>query len=115
MLAGRIQDCQCNIIITADEGVRGARIVPLKANTDNALKNCPTIKSLLLKEQVAISIGMKTVMFGIMILYLSNLVFAHLRMNAEDPLFILYIWFHWKAKRCFAYHRWLYGLLFNDS
>ncbi|WP_284223926.1 AMP-binding protein, partial [Brevundimonas denitrificans] len=40
-LAGRIQDCDSNCVITADEGVRGGKIVPLKVNTDKALENCP--------------------------------------------------------------------------
>ena len=40
-LAGRIQDCQSNCVITADEGVRGGRAIPLKANTDKALQSCP--------------------------------------------------------------------------
>ena len=37
LLAGRIEDCKSNIVITADEGVRGGRKVPLKANTDTAI------------------------------------------------------------------------------
>ena len=40
-LAGRIQDCESNMVITADEGVRGGRPIPLKSNTDAALKSCP--------------------------------------------------------------------------
>src|SRR3546814_17213507 len=45
-LAGRIQDCESNCVIPADEGLRGGRKIPLKANTDTALKNCPGVKSL---------------------------------------------------------------------
>ena len=40
-LAGRIQDCDSSLIITADEGLRGGRAIPLKANTDAALESCP--------------------------------------------------------------------------
>src|SRR3546814_17250922 len=40
-LANRIQDCDSQFVITADEGLRGGRPVPLKANTDAALKTCP--------------------------------------------------------------------------
>ena len=40
-LAGRIQDCDSTMVITADEGVRGGKIIPLKANTDAALESCP--------------------------------------------------------------------------
>jgi acetyl-CoA synthetase len=43
-LAGRIQDCDSNIIITSDEGIRGGRPIPLKANTDKALESCPSIE-----------------------------------------------------------------------
>ena len=40
-LANRIQDCESSLLITADEGRRGGRKVPLKANADEALKSCP--------------------------------------------------------------------------
>jgi len=43
-IAGRINDCQSDYIITADEGVRGGKIIPLKKITDEALENCPNIK-----------------------------------------------------------------------
>ena len=43
-LAGRIHDCDSNIVITADEGLRGGRPIPLKMNTDKALESCPTIE-----------------------------------------------------------------------
>jgi len=42
-LMGRIQDCESTVLITADEGRRGGRKVPLKANADVALKQCPTV------------------------------------------------------------------------
>ena len=43
-LASRIQDCQSNFVITADEGVRGGKTIPLKIATDEAVENCPTVK-----------------------------------------------------------------------
>ena len=43
-IAGRINDCQSDYIITADEGVRGGKIIPLKKITDEALTNCPNVK-----------------------------------------------------------------------
>ena len=39
-IAGRIQDCNSKFVITADEGVRGGKSIPLKANVDIALENC---------------------------------------------------------------------------
>jgi len=46
-IAGRIQDCGSTFVITADEGLRGGRVVPLKANVDEALKQCPDVKTVL--------------------------------------------------------------------
>src|SRR4029077_2924083 len=46
-LKDRILDCQSTIIITADEGLRGGKKVPLKSNTDEALKFCPDVKTVL--------------------------------------------------------------------
>src|SRR3546814_6788781 len=44
-IAGRVQDCDSNIIITADEGLRGGRKVALKANVDVAVESCPSVKT----------------------------------------------------------------------
>ena len=46
-LANRIVDCDSNIVITADEGLRGGKPVPLKANADEALKKAPGVKKVL--------------------------------------------------------------------
>ena len=46
-IAGRINDCQSDYIITADEGIRGGKIIPLKKITDEALEQCPNIKNVL--------------------------------------------------------------------
>jgi len=50
-LAGRIQDCDSTMVITADEGVRGGRPIPLKANTDAALANCPDCKTAIVVQR----------------------------------------------------------------
>src|SRR3546814_293825 len=55
-LAGRIQDCESNCVITADEGLRGGRKIPLKANTDTALKNCPGVKTVFVVQRTGGSI-----------------------------------------------------------
>src|SRR3569833_1291917 len=46
-LAGRILDCKSTVVITADEGLRGGRIVPLKANVDEALEQCPEVTTVI--------------------------------------------------------------------
>ena len=43
-ISGRVNDCKSEYIITADEGVRGGKTIPLKATTDEALNNCPNVK-----------------------------------------------------------------------
>ena len=91
-LAGRIQDCTCNIIITADEGLRGGKPIPLKANTDAALKNCPTIEKCVTIKRTGGDIDWKD---GRDVWY-HELVAEQSadcppeEMDAEDPLFILY-------------------------
>jgi acetyl-CoA synthetase len=47
-LAGRIQDCDSRLVITADEGRRGGRPVPLKLNVDKALERCPDVQTVLM-------------------------------------------------------------------
>ena len=64
-LKDRIFDADCKIVITADEGLRGGKKVPLKLNVDEALKECPNVKStLVIKRTGGIFHGMKIVMFG---------------------------------------------------
>jgi acetyl-CoA synthetase len=91
-LAGRIQDCDSNIIITADEGVRGNRKIPLKANTDAALEKCPTIEKVLVVKRTNAQVGWKP---GRDHWYDEEMATVSAdcppeEMSAEDPLFILY-------------------------
>jgi len=91
-LAGRIHDCECNIVITADEGLRGGKPIPLKANTDAALKSCPTIDKCVVVKRTGGDVDM---MDGRDHWYHDLLAEASAdcppeEMNAEDPLFILY-------------------------
>jgi acetyl-CoA synthetase len=91
-LTGRIQDCDSNVLITADEGRRGGRKVPLKANADEALKQCPSVKSVIVVRHTGGGIGWVE---GRDIWY-HEAAGAVSRdcppeeMSAEDPLFILY-------------------------
>ena len=91
-LAGRIQDCDSSVIITSDEGVRGNRPIPLKANTDGALESCPTIEKCVVVERTGGDINWVE---GRDVWY-EDLVRDQpatcepVEMGAEDPLFILY-------------------------
>ncbi|GAB5429271.1 MAG: acetate--CoA ligase [Devosia indica] len=91
-LAGRINDCDSAVVITADEGRRGGKTVPLKANVDKALEDCPGVSKVLVVHNTGADVAMKG----------SRDVWWHEAaagvepfndpepMNAEDPLFILY-------------------------
>jgi acetyl-CoA synthetase len=91
-LIGRIQDCDSNFVITADEGLRGGRKVPLKANADAALKSCPSVKKMLVVRRTG---GHINWVDGRDIWYHDEIETvspdcAPTEMGAEDPLFILY-------------------------
>ncbi|MBX6368336.1 MAG: acetate--CoA ligase [Rhodospirillales bacterium] len=91
-LVGRITDCDSTVVITADEGVRGGRKVPLKANTDEALKSCPSVKTVIVVRRTGGAINWVEGRDH----WYHELCGAASRdcppeeMNAEDPLFILY-------------------------
>jgi acetyl-CoA synthetase len=91
-LANRLQDCGSSLLITADEGRRGGRTVPLKANADEALKSCPSVRNAIV---VKVTGGNVATVPG------RDHDFEQLcataspncppeEMSAEDPLFILY-------------------------
>ena len=91
-LAGRIQDCDSNMVITADEGVRGGRAVPLKANTDAALAACPDCNKVIVVRRTGGAIDWVE---GRDVWYHEAMEGASAdcpaeEMNAEDPMFILY-------------------------
>jgi acetyl-CoA synthetase len=91
-IAGRVQDCDSHLIITADEGLRGGRIVPLKANVDEALASCPDVKTVIVVRRTGADVPMQA---GRDVAYdeARAKVSADCPpepMGAEDPLFILY-------------------------
>ncbi|MBX9643232.1 MAG: acetate--CoA ligase [Novosphingobium sp.] len=91
-LAGRIQDCDSNLVITADAGMRGGKLVPLKANVDEALASCPSVTSVLVVRHVGNDVG-KVEGRDHWWDQLRDAVSpdcAPEEMGAEDPLFILY-------------------------
>jgi acetyl-CoA synthetase len=91
-LVNRIQDCDSNFVITADEGLRGGRKVPLKVNADAALKSCPSVKRMLVVKRTGGKVDWDP----------ARDLWYHeeaagvaaecppAEMAAEDPLFILY-------------------------
>jgi acetyl-CoA synthetase len=91
-LANRLQDCDSSMLITADEGRRGGRKVALKANADEALKSCPSVKNVIVVKVTGGAIDMKS---GRDHDYAALTAEASpdcpaAEMSAEDPLFILY-------------------------
>ena len=91
-LAGRIRDCNSPVVITADEGVRGNKPIPLKANVDAALKDCPMVRSVIMVTRTNADVPM---IEGRDYRYEDELAKVGDTcpcepMNAEDPLFILY-------------------------
>ena len=91
-LAGRIRDCDSNMVITSDEGVRGGRPIPLKANTDAALDNCPDCNKVIVVRRTGGDINWvadRDVWYHEAMDAASAACPAE-EMNAEDPMFILY-------------------------
>ena len=91
-LAGRIEDCKSNVVITADEGLRGGRKVPLKANADAAIAKVGGVDHVIVVRRTGAAVDMTP---GRDVWYheAADMVTAECpcaEMNAEDPLFILY-------------------------
>jgi len=91
-LAGRIEDCKSSVVVTADEGLRGGKTVPLKANTDAAADKAGGVTTVVVVKRTGAKVAMKA---GRDIYYdeAAKSVPADCPvepMNAEDPLFILY-------------------------
>ena len=91
-IAGRIQDCQSRFVITADQGLRGGRIVPLKQNVDLALLQCPDVSRVLVITRTGGAVLMTE---GRDFDYAEEAAKVSTDcppepMSAEDPLFILY-------------------------
>ncbi|MEE4660671.1 MAG: acetate--CoA ligase [Halieaceae bacterium] len=91
-LKDRILDADCQVLITADEGVRGGKRIPLKANADAALASCPRVHSCIVVQRTGADVAWQEGRD----LHYTDLVNAQATdcepesMDAEDPLFILY-------------------------
>jgi len=91
-LAGRILDCESTIVLTADEGLRGGKPIPLKVNTDLALTKCPDVKTVIVVRRTG-AVELKHEGRDFYYHEEAAKVSAECpaeEMNAEDPLFILY-------------------------
>jgi acetyl-CoA synthetase len=91
-LSERILDCESHFVITADEGLRGGKKIPLKVNTDEALKKCPDVKKVIVVRRTNGSVGWvegRDVDYTLAAASASTTCVPEV-MDAEDPLFILY-------------------------
>ncbi|MBU6371733.1 MAG: acetate--CoA ligase [Alphaproteobacteria bacterium] len=91
-LANRINDCDSKVVITADEGLRGGKKVPLKVNTDAALAHCRSVETVIVVTRTGADVVMTP---GRDVRYETAAMQVEADcppepMNAEDPLFILY-------------------------
>ncbi len=91
-LKDRILDSDCQVVITADEGVRGGKQIPLKANTDKALANCPNVHTVLVVKRTGNTINWhkdRDIWYHEAIQKVSSEC-EPVVMDSEDTLFILY-------------------------
>ena len=91
-IATRINDCESDYVITADEGVRGGKIIPLKKIADEAMMQCPNVKKCVVVKRTGNSVNWddeRDISYDEMIKNVSDKCPPE-EMNAEDPMFILY-------------------------
>jgi acetyl-CoA synthetase len=91
-IVNRVLDCKSEFVITADEGLRGQKVIPLKKNVDEALKKCPDVKKCIVLKRTGGSVpfnSKRDVWYHELTSKMSTTCKPE-EMNAEDPLFILY-------------------------
>jgi acetyl-CoA synthetase len=91
-IVNRILDCKSEFVITADEGLRGQKVIPLKKNIDEALKKCPNVKKCIVLKRTGGNVPFdkkRDVWYHELTSKMSTTCKPE-EMNAEDPLFILY-------------------------
>ena len=91
-IVNRILDCKSEFVITADEGLRGQKVIPLKKNIDEALKKCPNVKKCIVLKRTGGNVpfdSKRDVWYHELTSKMPTTCKPE-EMNAEDPLFILY-------------------------
>ena len=91
-LAGRISDCESDIVITADEGIRGNKLIPLKSNTDAAINIAKKVRHCIVVKRTGNKVNWvdgRDVWYEDLVSQSSDVCEAE-ELNAEDPMFILY-------------------------
>ena len=91
-IATRINDCESDYVITADEGLRGGKIIPLKKIADEAMMQCPNVKKCVVVRRTGNPVNWddeRDISYDEIIKNVSDKCVPE-EMNAEDPLFILY-------------------------
>ena len=91
-IATRINDCESDYVVTADEGVRGGKIIPLKKIADEAMEQCPNVKKCVVVKRTGNSVNWdneRDISYEEITKNVSDKCVPE-EMNAEDPLFILY-------------------------
>ncbi|WP_286269913.1 acetate--CoA ligase [Thalassotalea hakodatensis] len=91
-IRARIDDADCKVVVTADESLRGGRVIPLKANVDAAIADCPNVHSVIVVERTGGDVAYNDaidVKYQAAVADLAAVCEPE-EMDAEDPLFILY-------------------------
>ena len=117
-IATRINDCESDYVITADEGVRGGKIIPLKKIADEAMMQCPNVKKCVVVKRTGNTVDWnddRDISYDDIIKDVPDKCVSRRDERRRSTIYSLYFRIYWKTKRCFTYYWWLYGLCFNDT
>ena len=117
-IATRINDCESDYVITADEGVRGGKIIPLKKIADEAMMQCPNVKKCVVVKRTGNTVDWnddRDISYDDIIKDVPDKCVSRRDERRGSTIYSLYFRIDWQTKRCFTYYWWLYGLCFNDT